>query len=130
MSYCRFSSDDFRCDLYIYQDVRGGWTTHVAGSKVVGYIPRVGRFPNVKIWDNQTLRERVLVGIWQLRNRLQGWYLEHAPRRDLSGPHAGDDFNDSTLKELRERVVALRSAGYRCPGYVLERIDAEIAEDA
>lgn len=26
MSYCRWSTDDFKCDLYIYEDVAGGWT--------------------------------------------------------------------------------------------------------
>lgn len=33
MSYCRFSSDDYQCDVYVYQDGNGGWTTHVAGSR-------------------------------------------------------------------------------------------------
>lgn len=30
MTYCRWSDDSFRCDLYCYQDTSGGWTTHVA----------------------------------------------------------------------------------------------------
>jgi hypothetical protein len=30
LSYCRWSSDNFRCELYCYQDTCGGWTTHVA----------------------------------------------------------------------------------------------------
>ena len=25
MAYCRFSSDDFQCDLYVYADVSGGF---------------------------------------------------------------------------------------------------------
>lgn len=29
MSYCRWSSDNFKCDVYVYADVSGGWTTHV-----------------------------------------------------------------------------------------------------
>ncbi len=31
MSYCRWSTDEFRCDLYIYANVNGYWTIHVAG---------------------------------------------------------------------------------------------------
>ena len=27
MSYCRFSTDDFACDVYAYADVSGGFTT-------------------------------------------------------------------------------------------------------
>ena len=35
MSYCRFSSDDWQCDVYVYADVAGGWTTHVAAVRFV-----------------------------------------------------------------------------------------------
>jgi hypothetical protein len=35
MSYCRWSSNDFQCDVYVYEDVAGGWTTHVACNRVV-----------------------------------------------------------------------------------------------
>lgn len=30
MSYCRFSSEDYQCDVYAYADVAGGYTIHVA----------------------------------------------------------------------------------------------------
>jgi len=35
MSYCRWSTDDFQCDLYCYGDCSGGFTTHVACNKVI-----------------------------------------------------------------------------------------------
>ena len=31
MSLCRFSTDNFKCDLYCYYDVRGGITIHIKG---------------------------------------------------------------------------------------------------
>jgi hypothetical protein len=31
MSYCRWSCDDFRSDVYTYAHIDGTWTTHVAG---------------------------------------------------------------------------------------------------
>lgn len=33
MSYCRWSTDDGRSDVYVYHDIRGGWTTHVRGGE-------------------------------------------------------------------------------------------------
>ena len=33
MSYCRWSSDNFQCDVYCYADVSGGYTTHVKDGK-------------------------------------------------------------------------------------------------
>lgn len=41
MSYCRWSCDDFECDLYCYSDVSGGWTIHVAANRHVGKAPSV-----------------------------------------------------------------------------------------
>lgn len=34
MSYCRFSSDLWQCDVYVYEDCDGGWTTHVASARL------------------------------------------------------------------------------------------------
>src|ERR1044071_191187 len=39
MSYCRFSSLNWSCDVYAYADVAGGYTIHVARSRRVGDIP-------------------------------------------------------------------------------------------
>jgi len=33
MSYCRFSSDDFQCDVYVYESCHGGFDLHVAGRR-------------------------------------------------------------------------------------------------
>lgn len=89
MSYCRWSSDNFECDLYCYSDVNGGYTTHVAGRRRQG-------------------DELVAIGL----------------------PHDGKTFNDATLEEFKERLLSLRAAGYSFPNYVLETVDAEIAEEA
>ena len=44
MSYCRWSSDNFTCDLYIYESVYDCWTIHVAQSRHVGPLPE---YPNM-----------------------------------------------------------------------------------
>ena len=33
MSYCRWSSDGFKSDVYVYADVAGGFTCHVTDGK-------------------------------------------------------------------------------------------------
>ena len=40
MSYCRFSSDDYGCDAYVYEDVSGGFTIHLAGRRYLGDVPK------------------------------------------------------------------------------------------
>lgn len=35
MSYCRWSSDDYTCDVYVYEAADGVWATHVADRRWV-----------------------------------------------------------------------------------------------
>lgn len=36
MAFCRWSDMDFHCELYCYEDSRGGFTTHVAAVRLNG----------------------------------------------------------------------------------------------
>lgn len=123
MSYCRWSSDDFMCDLYCYADVSGGWTTHVAAR-------RRARKPEVA--SPYTLEAMMLA-----QRDPEAWSaLYTAYHRELAAihadpiglPHDGESFNDATLEDFRARVVMLRDAGYNVPAYVIDEIDAEIAD--
>lgn len=40
MSYCRWSSMDFKCDLYIYE-AEDGIAIHVASNRVIGDVPAI-----------------------------------------------------------------------------------------
>lgn len=35
MSYCRWSCLDFKSDVYVYANINGAWTIHVAGNRVL-----------------------------------------------------------------------------------------------
>jgi hypothetical protein len=35
LSYCRRSTDSFRCDLHAYADCGGGWTIYIARNRSV-----------------------------------------------------------------------------------------------
>jgi hypothetical protein len=109
MSYCRWSSDNFRCDLYCYEDAGGGWTTHVAGARY--------RDPR---------QARAIVHAESGKAALAR--AEAAKMDPIGGPFDGQTFNDPTLEAFKARLLELRAAGYRFPDYVLEDVDAEIAE--
>ena len=120
MSYCRWSSDNWRCDLYCYEDVSGGWTTHVAGRKRVGEIPD-DRFADF-IAKTISVEEYSALHVAQLEA------VGKCELVDIGLPHDGETFNDPTLEDFRERVIYLRGLGYSCPDYVIEAIDQEIAD--
>lgn len=123
MSYCRWSSMDFKCDLYCYEDVRGGWTTHVAGNKVVS--PVISDAPIRLLLNGGWLGMRLYT--WW--HNLHMWTVGHGKRKPLGGPYAGASFNDSDLYAFKARLRMLRSAGYRFPDYVLQSVDDEIDEE-
>lgn len=132
MSFCRFSSDDFRCDLYIYSDVRGGITTHVAGNKPRGYIPRLLPSPRYT-WMNagraKRFAWRVWTRAWVWSMRLQHKYLDVAPRRALGLPFDGQTFNDPDGPSCAARVRALVALGYRVPARVIPALEACEADE-
>lgn len=125
MSYCRWSSDGFRCDLYCYEDVSGGWTTHVAGNKVVGDIPEELPMPYLTK-DGGDGVETPEWTAWSVRQRQIHDYLGKAERVPIGFPHDGETFNDTTLADFHARLLMLRRAGYRFPDSVLAEVNEEM----
>lgn len=119
MSYCRWSSDNWRCDLYCYEDVSGGFTTHVAGNRVVGEIPRD---PSVLELVRGTISDEE----WLTQHRAALKFLETAERRPIGLPHDGESFNDPDLPSFLKRVTDLRAMGYNIPDYVFDEIQEEL----
>ncbi len=116
MSYCRFSTDDFQCDVYCYEDVSGGWTTHVAGRRTI--FP--GPLPEPLAPDDWTAEA------FLARHRTVTEMFDRAKHETIGLAHDGADFRDGTLEEFRATLVMLRDAGYRVPEYVFDVIDEEM----
>lgn len=125
MSYCRWSSDDFRCDIYCYEDVSGGFTTHVAGNRVRGEIPRE-RF-DLLMKPDRTEGE---LQEFMASHKAQMDYLETAERESIGLPYDGQSFNDPDLKSFLKRLLHLRATGYNFPDHVLENVREELAEES
>lgn len=114
MSFCRWSSDDFHCDLYCYEDCYGGFTTHIAVYRVLGKVPKIPFILDV------TLEE------FMKAQTAQHAFLEKAKRKRIDLPYTGESFNDSTLEAFYERLQWLREIGYKFPDYVLSSVLEEI----
>jgi hypothetical protein len=143
MSYCRWSSDNFMCDVYVYEDVCGGWTTHVAGNRTIiapvpefpwRWLPRLGAE-----WDHKARRMRYpsrwhaalahciyTFATWA--NRPHHWSLRWLPRRAIGLPHDGDSFNDPSPGDCADRLESLRDMGYRVPVRAILALRSEQAD--
>lgn len=115
MSYCRFSTDDFQCDLYVYSDAHGGYTIHVAKNrpKYKEELPPEVEF----IKDN--------IDAWLDRHKKIMEMVEAADRETITLPHAGVSFYCLPKDAALERLAELKALGYRFPDYVIESITEE-----
>jgi hypothetical protein len=117
MSYCRWSSDDFQCDLYIYEDVNGGFTTHVAGNRVIYKVD----LPDPVALTQETASQWAERHYEIMQILDDGEKIERVP---IDLPHAGETFNDETAGECADRVESLIALGYRVPDYVVKDLRA------
>lgn len=114
MSYCRWSSDDLQCDVYVYESA-GGWFTHVAGRRHV--------LPDHLPPPADTTEE------WARRHLVVRKRLERAVMVEIGGPHDGERFTDSTPGECADRLEYLRTCGYNVPQYAIDELREEAEAD-
>jgi hypothetical protein len=147
MSYCRFSSMNWMSDVYVYEDVSGGWTTHVARSRrVVPPVPDISVSLSSVVhrwsrayWDRE-LREIVYPSLWRKRvsnvwfdiisfwhSRVHMGSLALIPLHPIGLPFDGESFNDPTAEDCADRLEWLLEMGYRVPRSAIDalREDAE-----
>lgn len=114
MSYCRWSSDNWQCDLYCYENTFGSYSTHVAKARYGGEIPVV---PDI---FKTPLEE------WCEAHKKQMDYLKTAKRIPIDLPYAGESFDDPDLPSLLKRIKILKEVGYYIPAWIVPEIEEEI----
>jgi len=119
MSYCRWSSDDFRCDVYVYGAAEG-YVTHVAGRRPIftEQMPEAVIEPG----EDGFNAER-----WLARHQKVMGIVQRSEHEDISLPHAGESFVDATPGEAADRLEALLALGYNVPRYAIDELREEAA---
>ena len=114
MSYCRWSSDDYLCDVYCYEDVSGGYSTWVAGNRPVYKEPLPPKVSHADDFDGRLKR------IERVRQM-----LDEADREDIGLSHDGAYFNDPTAWKTAVRLRWLRMLGYSVPQRAIDALREE-----
>ena len=122
MSYCRFSSDDFRCNFYAYGDSSGGYVLHVAASRVNWEPPERSPY---RFDETSDMTEDEFRAVHEEYHRR----LQDSPRSNISLPGAGETFRFDTLREMRDRMKELIDLGFRAPDWLLPSLEGEIEEE-
>lgn len=117
MSYCRFSCDNWRSDVYCYESEQG-YITHVACSRVAGEVPPIPFFFDVPPKD---FFDAV---------RVQNEFIAYAEREPIGLKHDGAMFIDRTPEEMIDRLLSLSREGYFVPVSAIEALSEEIRENS
>ena len=140
MSYCRFSSMNWMCDVYVYADVSGGWITHVASRRwVMPPVPDIGfggRSIRVYQWATAAPASAWRGFVWAALARLEAFWhnrvhlasLRLIPLRRIDLTHAGETFTDPTPAACADRLEHLQALGYRIPQWVIGALREESEE--
>ena len=150
MSYCRFSSMNWACDVYVYENCGGRWTTHVAGNRrMFQPIPDIldGRLSvAVSRWSggywDKAARKMAYPQRW--RGVLAGWWfalvsfwherihmasLRAIPLRPIGLQFDGETFSDNTPTECAARLEWLRGLGYTVPQHAIDALRSEVVAE-
>ena len=114
MSYCRWSSDDYKSDVYCYESVYGGFDTHVAGRR---HVPKESLPPKVSFDD---------IGAWMERHQEVSRIIGEADLVDIGLEFDGETFHDENAEGARNTLLMLRKAGYNVPDYAIEALEEEM----
>ena len=123
MSYCRWSSDGYRCDVYAYEHVDGYFSVNVAGRKRV--FP--DDFPTDPWMD--FFAQKIDSETFTKRYREYHDLMDALPFQDLTIPSVGKCFEEPDLESFLARMKALKDEGAHIPDGVIEGIEEELAEE-
>ena len=115
MWYCRWSSDNWKSDVYCYESACGGFVLHVAAMR---------RDPPVQTKFDWTTATTVIETM-----RKQRQELDAAELVPIGLPHDGKSFAFDTVAELYDFLLELRDIGYHVPEFALKAIKEEIEDD-
>ena len=140
MAYCRFSSDDWQCDVYVYESVHGAWEIHVADRRRC-LLPGREFPPDLPdlMWGAATEADRrSWAAACLLRHRSVRWALgmgddvdnDDVSWEELPPPYGGKSFYEPTPKDCADRLEEIRAAGLNVPQYAIDALREESDEEA
>jgi len=115
MSYCRFSSDNFKCDVYCYEHVGGYWQIHVAEQ----------RYDMLDFPDSPPIEQ---VEEWILWQAKRSELMETARLESIGLSLDGNNYQEHSPGDAADRLEEIRAAGYHVPQYAIDRLREEQEE--
>ena len=118
MSFCRWSSDDFQCDIYAYESVHGGYCVHVASNRPIFTQPLP---PPVNELDARA---------WIERHEKVSQMMRSAEHKEIGLTRDGTNHSLDTAQEAVDLLESLKAEGYNVPEYAIQGLREDAAEES
>lgn len=121
MSYCRWSSDGFQCDLYVY---RGEWAyiIHVAAKRRPRRVTDALEGIDLRAFD----KDRFKANLDRQRQELDDPDNQPVP---IGLSRDGDTYEFLEPRGLFNALLELRLEGYQFPDYVLDAVTEDVKDE-
>lgn len=120
MSYCRFSSDNWKSDVYAYANVDGNWTVHIAGQRITQDLPDL----DYSLLTSDTPDVEAFTQAYNANIAA----VQTASRSPIEHPLAGQTRNFDSPGELAAFLEQLTAEGLHVPAGVVSELRAEQSE--
>lgn len=147
MSYCRWSSDNFKSDVYAYEHYDGGFCIHVRRSKLM--FPAIPDFPIMRMpkfgaklsvegdWRSgyvypsrlHKLVHKAAFRIYAAWHNLHMWSVKVMPRKAIDLPHDGETLWADDAAGCAKLLEELAQIGYHVPKYAIELLKEEAQDE-
>ena len=126
MSYCRFSSDYFRSDVYCYES-ESGICVHMANNRVVDWS---GAPPPVALAG--PVSRELIAAFMDCHNKTSAWLTTKPEREVINHPEAGAGHVFSSYLDAADFIEQMSADGFHVPEGVVDelRIEAREAVDS
>lgn len=126
MAYCRWSDNDFDCDLYVYESVYGGFQVMIAGMRTVfdrSLLPDLPPSPDKSDQEDKDWKDWVQK-LWKW-HKIRKDLFDNATHEPIGGPYDGQSRAFETAQEVIEFLEnELAPTGkYRWPDYLIPDLE-------
>ena len=118
MSICRFSSDNWKSDVYIYES-ECGIELHIASSRIISDIPKL---PPLSEYKND-------LSTWVSLHEKQMEAVRSAKREIIGGKYDGRSLTLDNASELYYALKKVQDYGYHVPDFVFDIIREKINQE-
>ena len=131
MSYCRWSSDGMKCDVYVYQDYHGDYVCHIAGRRIVNLheAPECPSLYDIPRGDDNKITDEASQAFMVKHRAWHKWLEESAIHEDIGLEFDGKTFGHESATSMANDLFILKQMGYQVPQYAIDALYEEGKEN-